>query len=160
MQKMKIAKKIALGLLLVFVVMQFIRPEKNVSSDDHLAQFILETNPSEDVRAILKGSCYDCHSNHTVYPWYNSIAPVSYWMADHIRHGKGELNFSDWDAYGPRKKIRKLEEVAKTVKSGEMPLEEYTWTHSEAKLSKEQRQAIVAWAERTRVLYTLGDRPD
>ncbi len=157
---MKIGKKIALGLLVIFVIMQFIRPEPNEASGDHLGMFLLETNPPEDVHQILKSSCYDCHSNQTRYPWYSHIAPVSYWMADHIRHGKGELNFSNWDSYGPRKKIRKLEEVVETVKSGEMPMEEYTWTHGDARLTTEQQQAIVAWAERTRALYTLGDPPE
>ncbi len=156
---MKIGKKIAWILLIAFVIMQFIRPDKNETTGDHLALFLTETNPPQEVREILKSSCYDCHSNQTEYPWYNAIAPVSYWIADHIDHGKGELNFSEWDSYGPRKKDHKLEEVVETVKSGEMPLEEYTWTHGDAQLTDEQRRAVVEWAEQTRALYALSARP-
>lgn len=157
---MKIGKKIAWLLLIAFVVMQFIRPEQNEYSGEHLAGFLTETNPPDEVRAILESSCYDCHSNHTEYPWYNTIAPVSYWLADHIEHGKGHLNFSAWDTYDTKKKDHKLEEVIETVESGEMPLREYTWTHGEARLSQAQRQALTEWARRTRALYALGDRPE
>lgn len=157
---MKLGKKIAWALLLVFVGMQLIRPEKNQDSSDHLAAFLSETNPPAEVRELLKTSCYDCHSNHTVYPWYNNVAPVSFWLADHVKEGKGHLNFSAWDTYDAKRKDHKLEEVVETVGEGEMPLDEYTWTHEGARLSQQQREAITAWAEKTRALYALGDRPE
>ena len=157
---MKLGKKIAWALLLVFVGMQLIRPEKNQDSSDHLAAFLSETNPPAEVRELLKTSCYDCHSNHTVYPWYNNVAPVSFWLADHVKEGKGHLNFSAWDTYDAKRKDHKLEEVVETVGEGEMPLDEYTWTHEGARLTQQQREAITAWAEKTRALYALGDRPE
>lgn len=157
---MKIGKKIAWALLLIFIGMQFFRPEKNVDESDHLSVFLRETNPPDAVTNLLKTSCFDCHSNHTVYPWYNQIAPVSYWLADHIDHGKGHLNFSAWNTYDRGEKDHKLEEVIETVESGEMPLREYTWTHEGARLSPEQREAILEWARSTRTLYALGDRPE
>ena len=157
---MNVGKKIAWGLLIAFVVLQFIRPAQNESSTDHLAVFLRETNPPGQVREILENSCYDCHSNHTIYPWYNGIAPISYWLADHIEHGRGHLNFSEWSAYDDKKKDHKLEEVVETIKSGAMPLREYTWTHREARLTGAQRKAVVEWAELTRALYALGERPE
>jgi hypothetical protein len=157
--KVNVGKKMAWVLLIAFVVMQFIRPHQNESTADHLADFLLETNPPGQVQEILENSCFDCHSNHTRYPWYNGIAPVSYWLADHIQHGQEHLNFSEWSGYDDKKKDHKLEEVVETVKSGEMPLREYTWTHREARLTNAQRTAVVEWAERTRALYALGDRP-
>lgn len=36
-----------------------------------------EVPASPEVRAVLRQSCYDCHSNETVWPWYSRIAPVS-----------------------------------------------------------------------------------
>ena len=101
---MKIIKKIALALLIILIGMQFYRPEKNTDTTDHLAAFLTETNPPEEVRVVLKQACYDCHSNNTIYPWYNNIAPVSYWLADHIDHGKGHLNFSEWAEYSDNRK--------------------------------------------------------
>ncbi|MBT8305928.1 MAG: heme-binding domain-containing protein [Maribacter sp.] len=156
---MKIIKKIAWVLLLVLIVMQFYRPEKNLEHGNHTAIFLKETNPPEEVKLILKNTCYDCHSNNTKYPWYNNIAPVSYWLADHVKHGKGELNFSDWENYSNKKKDHKLEEVVEVIEENAMPLKEYTWTHAEARLTDEQKQAIVDWVKKSRVLYQLNQQP-
>lgn len=150
---MKLLKKFFLVLLLILVIMQFFRPEKNVTQGDHTLEFITETQPSAEVKTILEQSCYDCHSNTTEYPWYNNVAPISFWLADHIKHGKGHLNFSEWNTYDAKKKDHKLEEVEEMVSEGEMPLNEYTWTHESARLTDEQRNAIVAWAKKTRLLY-------
>ncbi|MEJ2163303.1 MAG: heme-binding domain-containing protein [Robiginitalea sp.] len=158
---MKLGKNIAWALLIIFLLMQFYRPEKNVTEDsDHLTPFLTETNPPEEVLGILKSSCFDCHSNQTRYPWYNNLAPVSWWLDGHIEEGKEHLNVSEWERYSPKKKDHKLEEVVEMVEVGEMPLDSYTWTHEEARLSAEQRQAIMAWARQTRTLYELGDRPE
>ena len=156
---MKLGKKIAWALLIIFVAMQFYRPEKNEATGDDLSKFLEETNPPQEVAGILESSCYDCHTNQTNYPWYNEVAPVSWWLADHIEEGKEHLNFSAWESYSPKKKDHKLEEVVETVESAEMPLNEYTWTHSEANLTEAQRKAVMDWAQRTRTLYQLGDSP-
>ncbi|MDF0706041.1 MAG: heme-binding domain-containing protein [Bacteroidota bacterium] len=150
---MKIVKKIAIALLVVLIGMQFYRPEKNTADGDYVATFEAETQPSAEVKQILKTACYDCHSANTEYPWYNNIAPVSYWLADHIEDGKKHLDFSDWANYDTKKKDHKLEEVIEEVKEGKMPLNEYTWTHGDAKLSDEQISALVAWADAARANY-------
>jgi mono/diheme cytochrome c family protein len=150
---MKIIKKIAIALLVVFVGMQFFRPEKNQAEGDYVAAFIAETQPSPEVKGILKTACFDCHSANTEYPWYNNVAPVSYWLAEHIKDGKKHLDFSDWANYTDKKKDHKLEEVVEEVKKGEMPLNEYTWTHADARLTQEQITALVTWAEEARKKY-------
>lgn len=146
-------------MLIAFVVMQFFRVDKNKSEGDTMAAFISETNPPDDVIAILKATCYDCHSNNTQYPWYAEIAPVSYWLNDHIEHGKEELNFSDWAEYSLKRKDHKMEEVIEEVKEKHMPLDSYTWIHSEANLTDEQIEAMVAWANQYRSLVKLTDQP-
>ncbi|MEP3209635.1 MAG: heme-binding domain-containing protein [Maribacter sp.] len=156
---MKIVKKVAVALLLILVAMQFYRPEKNNAQGDHTLQFLTETNPPQKVKIILQQSCYDCHSNNTEYPWYNNVAPVSYWLAGHIKDGKKHLNFSEWESYATKKKDHKLDELIEMVEVGEMPLKEYTWTHKEAKLTAEQQNDIVNWAKQTRALYQLNQQP-
>ena len=157
---MKILKKIALALLVTFVLMQFYRPKKNTVQGNHTSIFLEETNPPKNVKTILQQTCYDCHSNNTEYPWYNNVAPVSYWLANHIKHGKGHLNFSEWKGYTVKKKDHKLEEVIEMLQEDEMPLKEYTWTHEEARLTQEERDAVIAWAKRIRALYQLDLRPE
>jgi len=147
----KIVKYILLLGLVALVVMQFIRPEKNQSGYDSVAVFESETKPSDAVRAILKESCYDCHSDHTRYPWYAEVAPISYWLADHVEEGKEHFNTSEWESYSIKKKDHKLEELMEEVEEGEMPLESYTWTHGG--LTEDQRELIVQWAQLVRLTY-------
>lgn len=150
---MKIVKKILLLLLVAFVIAQFFGPEKNDGDLSTLETFFAETKPPENVKMILKESCFDCHSDKTRYPWYFNVTPVNYWMTDHIDHGKGELNFSEWASFSLKKKEHKMEEVWEEVKKKEMPLDSYTWTHSDAKLSPEQIEALVDWAKEVQDNY-------
>lgn len=139
--------------MIILIAMQFYRPDKNTAQGDYVAAFEAETQPSTEVKQILKTACYDCHSANTEYPWYNNIAPVSYWLANHIEDGKRHLNFSDWANYDNKKKDHKLEEVIEEVNEGKMPLNEYTWTHADADLSSEQINALVTWAKTARTNY-------
>jgi len=156
---MKIIKKILLLLLIVFVIAQFFGPEKNQGEIASIDAFVSETNPSDEVMLVLKQACFDCHSDFTRYPWYNKITPVNYWLDGHVRHGKGELNFSKWSSYSVKRKDHKLEEVVEMVEAKEMPLESYTWTHKEAKLSDAQIKAVKNWVEKVRIGYLLLPKP-
>lgn len=157
---MNLVKKAAIFLLISFVVMQFFPPERNEAHATHASFFETETNPGDAVLYVLKNTCYDCHSDHTRYPWYNNIAPVNYWLSDHIDHGKGNLNFSDWQDYSTDKRDHKLKEIIEEVKKGKMPLDSYTWTHAGARLTEGQKRSVTDWAARTRVLYRVGQRPE
>lgn len=150
---MKILKKLAWFLLIALLVAQFFGPDKNDGDITAITSFTNETKPPENVHKILKTTCFDCHSNVTRYPWYNKITPINYWMADHIRHGKEELNFSEWSSYSLKRKEHKMEEVHEEVEKKKMPLESYTWTHYDARLSEEQIEAIVNWAKSVQSEY-------
>ena len=152
---MKILKKILLVLLIALVIAQFFGPEKNAGDITSVEAFITETNPPEDVKIILKSSCFDCHSDHSRYPWYNNITPVNFWMAEHVKNGKKHFNISEteWTAASVKKKDHKFEELVEMIEKKEMPLPSYTWTHSEAKLTDDQRASIVAWGKKVRIMY-------
>jgi hypothetical protein len=146
----KILKRTFQILLLIFIIIQFIRPAKNkaegISSND-----ITKAYPvPENVQTILKTSCYDCHSNNTVYPWYSQIQPVAWWLNDHIQEGKKELNFSEFASYRIRRQYIKLEEVNKQVKEDEMPLDTYLWIHKYAKLDEQQKLTLANWVTSVR----------
>tara|TARA_R110000787_G_scaffold196454_1_gene307799 strand:+ start:22053 stop:22526 length:474 start_codon:yes stop_codon:yes gene_type:complete len=152
---MKIVKKIGLFLLIIFVIAQFFGPETNAGEYTSLDGFIAETNPPEDVKAIMKATCFDCHSNSTNYPWYFNVTPVNYWIADHIEEGKKELNFSKWSSYSLKRKEHKFDEIWEEVEKKKMPLDSYTWTHDDAKLSDEQIAVIVTWAKEIQANYKI-----
>lgn len=140
-------KKIAIGLLVVLVIIQFFKPDRNISSEKSTNDITNKYAVPASVQEILKTSCYDCHSNNTVYPWYANIQPVAWWLADHVNEGKKELNFSEFLTYSPKKAHHKLEEVNEMVKEGEMPLQSYTIIHQNAKLSEPQKLEIASWAD-------------
>ncbi len=140
-------KKIAMGLLVALVIIQFFRPARNISSEKSTNDITNKYAVPASVQEILKTSCYDCHSNNTVYPWYANIQPVAWWLADHVNEGKKELNFSEFLTYSPKKAHHKLEEVNEMVKEGEMPLQSYTIIHQNAKLSEPQKLEIANWAD-------------
>ena len=156
---MKIIKKILLLALAAFLLAQFFGPDRNEGDLSSIDGFIEDTNPPDDIHQVLKQACFDCHSDVTRYPWYNRITPVNYWMADHVRHGKEEFNVSEWNSYSDKRKDHKLEELIEEVKDRHMPLDSYTWTHADARLSDEQIAAMVAWADRARIKYGLNNRP-
>ena len=141
-------RKIVLGLLAVLVIIQFIRPEKNDSSDETRSVATKYEVPA-DVQGILKAACNDCHSNNTAYPWYSNVQPVAWWLDHHVTDGKRHLNFSDFTGLRVAIQNHKFEEVIETVEDHEMPLDSYTWLglHADADLSDEQRETLIHWAK-------------
>lgn len=157
---MKIVKNILWLLLVVLIVAQFFGPEKNQGNLASIDAFLKETNPPENVKLILKETCYDCHSDVTRYPWYNNITPVNYWLAEHVNDGKKHFNISNWAGNSVKRKDHKMEELIEMVEEKEMPLKSYTITHSEAKLSEEQIKTMLTWAEQVRLNYALIPKPE
>jgi len=144
---MSLTKKILLVLLIVFIAIQFIQPARNKSVQVLPTDISKTVSVSENVQKILQTSCYDCHSNNTRYPWYNYVQPTAWILANHIKHGKRDLNFSDFGAYPNRKQQSKLKAIADQIKDGEMPLYSYTIIHKNARLSKEGKALIIGWAQ-------------
>ena len=147
----KILKILGILILLALIVMQFFRPEKNNGGYESFVNFEKDTKLPDEVLSILKMNCFDCHTNQTRYPWYAEIAPISFWLDGHIKHGKGEFNMSKWDSYSLKKKDEKMEELIEKVKKGEMPLNSYTWIHGS--LSEEDKELLLEWVSMVRLQY-------
>jgi len=143
---MRWLKTALLALLVLFVLAQFIRPTlANPPVDEKKTLYAAEPVPAT-VRGILDRSCVDCHTSNTAWPWYSQITPVSWWLADHVKDGRKELNFSEWAGYTPRRRARKLQEVCDQVKDHEMPIKSYLPLHPKAKLSAADRAALCQWS--------------
>lgn len=87
---------------------------------------------------IARRACYDCHSNETDWPWYAYVAPVSWWISDHVEHARGHLNFSEWDQPNDD-----ADEIVEMVEEGEMPLPPYAQMHGEARLTGQEKEAFI-----------------
>ena len=142
--KSKSIKKILLVVIGILIIGQFIRPNENISntvSENDISNFTDNTQ----VLSILKKSCFDCHSNHTTYPWYAKVFPVSWYLYNHVEGGKKQLNFSEFGTYELRKKNHVLEEILETINEERMPLASYTRLHKEAVLTEGEKIAIENW---------------
>ena len=95
--------------------------------------------PSVEARAIAVRACFDCHSNQTVWPWYSTIAPLSWGIQRDIEQGRAKLNFSEWN-----RPQEGADNAAELVAQGEMPPTRYSAVHPEAQLSAAERQTLVA----------------
>lgn len=140
---MKIVKFIALVLVLALVGIQFVPTKLNQSSTVPKTDFVWVHDMPDNISQLLLTSCYDCHSNNTEYPWYNKLQPMAWLLADHITHGKEELNFSKWEEYSNRRKNSKLKSIISQVEDDEMPLSSYTFIHRDAVLSKTEKALLV-----------------
>jgi hypothetical protein len=100
-----------------------------------------------DVKAILKRSCYDCHSNETNWRWYAYVAPVSWLIVSDVEHGRGQLNFSKWGQYPGKKRRTKAEEIMDEISGGDMPLPSYVRVHPDAKLALPEIEIMRRWAD-------------
>lgn len=148
MTRRKLIKRIIGGLVLLLVVIQFIRPARNVSSapagpDDFLVRF----NMPEPLRRQVQASCYDCHSNNTRYPWYTNVQPVGWWLQYHVDAGRKKLNFSAFGAYSAKKQAHKVDEMIDEISDDAMPLKSYTLIHREARLPEQTSDALIDWLQ-------------
>lgn len=137
----------ALALVFLLVVIQFFHSEQNLGPAEGPNGITARLAVPADIRTLLANACYDCHSNHTRYPWYARVQPVGWWLNHDVREAKGELNFSEFGAYTAKRSARKLDAIVKQVERGDMPLHSYAWMHPEARLTAAQRKLITTWAE-------------
>lgn len=141
-------KKLAIGLLILFIAAQFIQPSLNQGSSMGQQDISHAVSIPGNVMQVLKKSCFDCHSNQTTYPWYDRISPISWWVADHVNDGKRELNFTEFTQYSIKKQLHKMEEIRETVEKGEMPLKSYLVMHGDAKLTPNDKNLLVDWSRK------------
>jgi hypothetical protein len=151
-RSMRIWKRLRWVLLIIlclFAGAQVIRPAKtNPVAEPSLA---LESHMQVDpkVAQILDRSCADCHSNKTRWPWYANVAPVSWFVIDHVKEGRDNLNFSEWGKYDQRQQRGLLTQICREVRSGAMPLSSYTPMHAGSKLTSEDVATLCAWTNQT-----------
>lgn len=134
--------------VVVFAVMQFYRPAKTNPPSNPSMSVEAHTQVDTKLAAVFERSCIDCHSNKTRWPWYSNVAPVSWFVIDHVDHGRSHLNFSEWGTYDRKRQSELLNQSCAEVKGGAMPLSSYTPLHPGSKLTMEDIGVICEWANR------------
>lgn len=89
-------------------------------------------------RDVFMKACGDCHSNETVYPWYSTVAPISFAVENHIKEGRRHFNISEWD-----RSLRGGDDAAEEVQKGSMPIGPYLLMHPEANLTADQKRIFI-----------------
>ena len=145
--------KIALGIILVFAIMQLFRIDKKPYQEPDLNDIFEIEEATTELEVLVKTACYDCHSDQVKYPWYSNLAPISWWVQDHIDHGYKHFNFSAWGKYPSDKKAHKADEGVEMLEEEEMPLPSYTLIHRDAVLSKEERKMLMGWFKELEMKY-------
>jgi hypothetical protein len=141
----KILKWTAIVLAIILAGLQFIRPARTNPPVDEARTIRAQTQLTPEVAAILDRSCNDCHSNQTRWPWYSNVAPVSWFVINHVNVGRREMNLSEWAEYTAEDQQGFLKKICREVKDGAMPLTSYLRLHQEAKLSSEDVQRLCDW---------------
>ena len=143
----KAMRPIALGFAVVLVGLQFYRSPSNDGVAEGPSSLFAQQAVPAPVKQIIQRACYDCHSNHTTYPWYGSVQPVAWWLNQHIEDGKHALNFSEFSRYDAKRAVRKLQAMGDEVSGHSMPLKSYLLMHREARLTEAERTLVTNWAE-------------
>jgi hypothetical protein len=143
----KLLKILVAVVFIAFIGIQFFRIDKTNPPINEAETLEAKTQVPENIQLIFKRSCNDCHSNKSIYPWYSNVAPVSWSVADHIKDGRKQLNFSIWETYDLKKKSRKLNQICDEVESGSMPMYQYLWAHWDANLTQDDKNAICDWTK-------------
>ena len=143
MRKLNIIGWLSVIVVAVVLAIQFIPVERNVSTVPPGQSFEKTEKVPANVAAILKVSCYDCHSNNTLYPWYSVLQPGAWFMAQHIKKGKEELNFDEFNNYSKRRKKAKIKSIISQIEKDEMPLKSYRMMHGNARLSADEKKELL-----------------
>ncbi|MGH9313488.1 MAG: heme-binding domain-containing protein [Vicinamibacterales bacterium] len=126
---------VAFFFVVALVGAQAIRPERTNPPVAEARTIKRQMSVPPAAGAVLERACRDCHSNRTDWPWYSHVAPVSWFVIDHVNHGRSHLNFSEWSSYQPDRRRELVDGICKQARDGTMPLPSYTWIHWSARLS-------------------------
>jgi len=90
--------RVALGAIGVLAVIQLV-PYGRAHEDPRATREARFTSAS--TQRLFDGACADCHFDHTRWPLYSDIAPVS-WLVQHdVDDGRRVMNLSEWDRPQP-----------------------------------------------------------
>jgi len=136
-------KKVLLAISVLLVLIQFFPIGNTNPPIEPTLDFYSSTSLSQEEEQLLEAACNDCHSHASEFPSYTRLQPVGWWIRSHIRGGRINLNFSEWNNYDKKKKDHKLEECIEVLEQGRMPLKSYTWLHPKSKLSEADKKTLI-----------------
>jgi hypothetical protein len=150
----RLIKWFVVVLAVLFLAAQLKPVQRSNPASDPSKSLWAQTQVPAEAADILRRACSDCHSNETRWPWYSRVAPVSWFVTDHVNHGRLHLNFSDWvtaSSHSNSSPEQRLGRIAEEVAEGGMPLRSYLWLHPDARLTPAEVQTLRDWSQRERL---------
>jgi hypothetical protein len=138
-------KRAVLAIVAGACAIQLVRPARTNPVTDPARTMTSVTRLPASVLAVLEKGCRDCHSNDTRWPWYSNVAPVSWFVIDHVNQGRRQFNYSDWAQYDEDNVPRLLKDVCELTRKGAMPMSSYLWMHEDARLSERDVSILCNW---------------
>jgi mono/diheme cytochrome c family protein len=139
----------AIGLVALFALIQLVPYRVDNPSVQHEP-----TWDSPQTRRLASVACFNCHSNDTSTYWFEDVAPLSWWITNHVKDGRSALNLSEC----VKRTGGESGDAAETVTNGSMPPSYYTWLglHGDAKLTAQERQTLAAGLRKTLQGWNCG----
>ncbi len=148
---------IIVGSIAVLILIQIVQPSRTNPPVIPSRSLEAHVDVPQEVQAVLKRTCYDCHSNATVWPWYSYVAPVSWYVAHDVNTARGHVNLQDWEAQVNEQEGKEhLGLTCKLVRNGQMPPADYRLMHKGTDVTPEETNAVCAWSQK----FASAEDPD
>ena len=142
---MTLLKGIGYTAIVAAIGMQFVRPARTNPPTDLSRTLFARGAVPAPAADVLQRACRDCHSHDTQWPWYSAVAPVSWFVIEHVNHGRSHFNYSDWARYDRDEAARLIQHSCQFARDRTMPLPSYLRMHAGARLSPQDVDALCAW---------------
>jgi hypothetical protein len=142
---MKTLKLLGGIFVIVLVGIQFFPAKTNLGENGTANDLIVMYKAPAEIGNLLTAACYNCHSNHTDYPWYSRVQPVGWLIGHDIKEGRDDLNLGEFGTYTAERQKVRLESMIEHIEKNEMPLPSYRLMHPEARLSEKEKQELISW---------------
>ena len=131
-----VLKRVGLGAIALLVLIQ-LAPYGRAHKDPSPTREVRFSDAS--TQRLFDGACADCHSDHTSWPLYSNVAPISWLVQNDVDGGRRRMNLSEWDKRQPD-----LAEIQNVIVGGGMPPLQYKVLHGRGRLSSAERQQLAA----------------
>jgi mono/diheme cytochrome c family protein len=136
---MKLLGKLIVAGLVIFVVLQVVRPSIPAKPAT------VELQAPGEVKQVFEKNCYSCHSDQLRLSWFDEIVP-GYWLVRHdILTARAHLNFSTLGTKPAAAQKATLYEAVNMIQLGAMPLPRFLRLHPEARVTPDELATLKAY---------------
>lgn len=146
----RVLRSIAIAAVAGAFVIQIVRPARTNPLTDPAGTLTASAHVPAGVQDVLVRGCADCHSNDTRWPWYSNVAPISWFVIDHVNHGRRHFNYSDWAQDDRDRTPKLLKDICQLTRKGAMPMTSYLWLHPDSRLSESDVALLCDWSDAMR----------